>query len=90
MCTKDIVAALAIGSLLAVAQQPACLANLAQANLVFALNLSHQNAVGHLQHLAQLQLAIVGRTVNATLAPAPRGVRPLLPARTGTVPTVCS
>jgi hypothetical protein len=90
MRSKEIIAVLAITSLLAIAQHPARLSNLAHANLVFAVNLSQQNTVSHLQHLAQLQLAVVGRTVRVIHGPGPRVARATLSVHAGMVPTVRS
>lgn len=86
----DIFTALAITSLVAIAAQPARLANLPLSNLVFTLNLAHQNALGHQQHLNAFSIANTGRAVRAICggpvrrppAPSPfRFVRP--PQATG-------
>lgn len=67
----DVVEAIAISNLKAVAEQPASLANLALANLVQNTNLAQQNAVSHQQAMNQLSVAIVGKVVNllTTLGP---------------------
>jgi len=69
---RDTFAALALTSLIAIAGQPARLANLPLANLVFALDLTHQNALGHQQRLNAVSLANTGRTVRAICARPPR------------------
>ncbi len=69
MNTKMIFATIAITGLLAIAQQPARLANLSFSNLVLNLNLSHQNALSHQQRLNHLQLAITARAVRGIASP---------------------
>lgn len=73
MLRPELFTTVALTSLLSIAQQPAAAANLTLSCLVFNLNLSQQNTVGHLQRLGQMSIAVTGRTVAAILHDGARG-----------------
>lgn len=78
----EILTTLALTSLLAIAGQPARLASLPLGNLIFGLNLTHQNAASHQQHLNALGVANTGRTVRAIcMGPRPQLRAPATPFR---------
>lgn len=60
----DVVEAISISSLKAVAKQPAILSNLALANLIQNTNLSQQNAVALQQAMNQISVTVTGKVVN--------------------------
>jgi len=62
---------IAIANAMAIAQQPAMLANLAYANTVTNANLAQQNAVAAQQAMNELNITVVGKLVNmlTTLSP---------------------
>jgi hypothetical protein len=67
----DIRESIAISNVQAVAGQSSRLSNLAYANLINNVNLSHQNAVAHQQAMNELGLTVTGKVVNllASLSP---------------------
>ncbi len=82
MPPAELCTAVALTSLLAIAQQPAAHASLSLSSLVFNLNLSQQNTVSHLQRLGQTTLAVTGRTVAEILRGSARSPFPSFhPAR---------
>jgi len=61
---EEISYAVAIGSVKAIAEQPAMLSNLAYSNIVATTNLSQQNAVANQQAMNELGLAVIAAAVN--------------------------
>jgi hypothetical protein len=62
---EDVLSAVAIGNLKAIAEQPAMLSNLAYSNLVANTNLSQQNAVANQQAMNELGISIVAKATNS-------------------------
>jgi hypothetical protein len=79
----DVVEAIAVANLKAVAEQPASLANMAFSNLVQNTNLAQQNAVSHQQAMNQLSVAIVGKVVNLLTTLGPEEARAAREVLTG-------
>lgn len=61
---EEVVSAISIGNVKAIAEQPAMLANLAHANLIANTNLSQQNAVSNQQAMNELGIAVVAKAAN--------------------------
>ncbi len=68
---EEVLKAIAVANVKAIAEQPAMLSNLAFANLVNNVNLSQQNAVSNQQAMNQLAITVTGKIVNllANLTP---------------------
>jgi hypothetical protein len=60
---EEVVSATALAELASGASQPAGLSNLAYANVIATSNLGSQNAVANQQALAQIRLALTGKSV---------------------------
>lgn len=60
----DVVSAIAITNLKAVAEQPSMLSNLAYSNAVATSNISQQNAVAHQQAMNELSISILAKATN--------------------------
>ena len=61
----DIAQSLAITGVECHAGQPSMLSNMAYANIVSNINLTHQNAVSQQQNLNELNLPVLSKAVNA-------------------------
>jgi hypothetical protein len=68
---EDALKSVSLGTLRAIAEQPAMLANLAYANLITNTNLAQQNAVANQQALNEIALSVTAASVNAVSAPHP-------------------
>lgn len=69
--SPEIIESLAISIASAIGNQPAMLANTFLANLVQNQNLLQQNAVAAQQALNQIELAVIGKSVNTVLDLSP-------------------
>lgn len=78
--SEDVISAVAIGNLKAVAEQPAMLSNLAYSNVVATTNLSQQNAVANQQSMNELGITVLARaaTTIGNLGPDPLVVHTVL------------
>lgn len=61
---EDVLSAVAVTNLKAIAEQPAMLSNLAYSNVVVNTNLSQQNAVANQQAMNELGISIVAKATN--------------------------
>lgn len=77
---EEVISAVAIGNLKAIAEQPAMLSNLAYSNVVANTNLSAQNAVANQQSMNELGITVIARATNtiANLGPDPLVVHTVL------------
>lgn len=61
---EEVVSAVAIGNLKAIAEQPAMISNLAYSNLVANTDLAQKNAVANQQAMNEVGLSIVAKASN--------------------------
>ena len=61
---EDVLSAVAVANVKAIAGQPAMLSNLAYSNVVANTNLSQQNAVAHQQAMNELSISILAKAAN--------------------------
>ncbi len=64
MLDTQVTAAVAIGNLKAISEQPAMLSNLAYSNVVSTNNLGQQNAVANQRAVGELAIPVVAKAVN--------------------------
>lgn len=64
MPEPEVISAVAIGNLKAIAEQPAMLSNLAFANVVSTTNLGQQNAVANQQAVGELGISVLAKGSN--------------------------
>jgi hypothetical protein len=77
---QDVLSAVAIANVKAIAEQPAMLSNLAYSNVVANTNLSQQNAVANQQSMNELGITVIARaaTTIGNLGPDPLVVHTVL------------